>query len=309
MKAMILIAVVVIGIGAVVLWAYSPWRAEDPLVLSGTIEARDVQVGSLVGGRISAVHVDEGASVKAGQLLVSLETDLLDLQIKEQQAQVAQQKAHLALMLAGPRKEELARAHVDWQNAEIDRKRLETLLKEGVIGQEQYDDQATQTKSKLETLEQAQRGNRPEDIDQARGSLAEAVSHLDYLVRQRKETEVTAPADGVIQSFDLRPGDIVGANQPLLNMLETSQLWVRVYVPETKLGLVHMGDQVQIRVDTFKDRTFAGKVVEIREKGEYTPRNIQTIDQRSDQVFGVKVQISPTPELKAGMATLVTLKS
>jgi HlyD family secretion protein len=308
MRLKIVVPIAVLAVGAAVLWAYPRFRRPQPLVLSGSVEARDVQVGSLIGGRVTAVHVDEGATVRKGQLLVSLETDLVDLQTKEQRAQVEQQRAHLALVLAGPRKEELARARVDWQNAETERLRLESLLKQGVIGQEQYDNQAALARTKLETLREAERGSRPEDIEAARAAVAEAESHLGYLERQRQEAEVVSPTDGTIQTFDLRPGDLVAANQPLLDILETSQLWVRVYVPETKLGLVRKGEDVQIRVDTFPNRAFSGKIVEIREKAEYTPRNIQTLDQRSDEVFGVKVLIDSTPDLKPGMAALVSLK-
>jgi HlyD family secretion protein len=308
MKRRLLIPLAAVAVCAAALWAYPRLTRPEPLVLSGSVEARDVQVGSLVGGRVTEVHVDEGQAVKEGQLLVRLETDLLDLQIREQRAQVEQQRAHLAETLAGPRKEETNRARVDWQYADIERKRLAALLQEGVIGQDQYDNQDALTRQKLETYQESARGSRQEDIDAARGAVAEAESHLAYLERQLKETAVISPADGIIQSFDLRPGDIVTANQPVLSLLETSQLWVRVYVPETRLGTVHMGEAAEIRVDTFPQRTFTGKVVEIRENAEYTPRNIQTIDQRNDEVFGVKVQIDPTPDLKPGMASLVTLK-
>jgi multidrug resistance efflux pump len=309
MKAKLLIpAGLAVVVAAAILWAYPRWARPAPLVLSGTIEARDVQVGSLVGGRIQSVQVDEGASVAAGQTLVTLEPDLLDLQIKEQQAQVSQARARLALQLAGPRAEEKARARVDWRNAETERQRLEALLKKGIVAQEEYDNAEANAKMKLEFLQENERGSRQEDIDAARATLGQQESHLAYLLRQRKETVVTAPADGIIQSFSLRPGDLVTANQPVLDLLETSQLWVRVYVPETQMGLVHVGQEASLAVDTFRSRGFPGKIVEIREKGEYTPRNVQTLDQRTDLVFGVKVEIAPTRELKPGMAALVTLK-
>jgi HlyD family secretion protein len=309
MRAKVLLPIVsAIVIAGAILWAYPRWLRPSPLILSGTIEARDVQVGSLVGGRIMAVHVDEGATVVAGQKLVTLEPDLLDIQIQEQRAQIDQARARLALQLAGPRAEEKARARVDWQNAEAERQRLEALLKKGVVAQEEYDRADATAKMKLELVQENERGSRREDIDSARANLAQQESHLAYLVRQRKETVVTAPTDGVIQSFSLRPGDLVAANQPVLNLLETSQLWVRVYVPETEMGLVRMGQEASLAVDTFPRRVFPGKIVEIREKGEYTPRNIQTLDQRTDLVFGVKVAIIPTPELKPGMSALVTLK-
>src|SRR5262249_32056129 len=111
-----------------------------------------------------------------------------------------------------------------------------------------------------------------------------------------------------IQTIDLRPGDLVGANQPVATILEPDQMWVRVYVPEPRLGLVHLGQKARIRVDTFPKREYPGKVVEIRPKGEYTPRNVQTLDQRMDQVFGVKVAIEPTADLKPGMASTVRLE-
>jgi multidrug resistance efflux pump len=84
---------------------------------------------------------------------------------------------------------------------------------------------------------------------------------------------------------------------------------VRVFVPETQMGLVHIGQEASIAIDTFPHRAFHGRVVEIRSQGEYTPRNLQTLDQRSDQVFGVKVRIDPAPELKAGMAAFVHLQT
>ena len=96
-------------------------------------------------------------------------------------------------------------------------------------------------------------------------------------------------------------------NQPVATLLEPNELWVRVYVPETELGHVQVGQAARIRVDSFPQRDFAGRVVEIRHRAEYLPRNVQTLDQRADQVFGVKVAITPAPELKPGMAAFVRL--
>jgi len=107
--------------------------------------------------------------------------------------------------------------------------------------------------------------------------------------------------------MDLRPGDLVAANQPVARMLEPSQLWVRVYVPEPNLGRVRLGQKAALTVDTFPNRPFPGRVVEIRTQSEYTPRNVQTLDQRMDQVFGVKVAIDGSPELRPGMAATVRI--
>jgi multidrug resistance efflux pump len=100
----------------------------------------------------------------------------------------------------------------------------------------------------------------------------------------------------------LRPGDLVSPNQSVAEILESDQLWVRVYVPETELGLVHVDMPVRVRVDTFPNLWFHGRVAAISSQGEYTPRNVQTRAQRAEQVFGVKVLADRDPKLKAGMA-------
>jgi HlyD family secretion protein len=288
-------------------WAFRSSRREKPLVLSGSIEARDAEVGSLVGGRVSSVLVPEGATVRAGQPLVIFETDLGALQISEQRAVVGEKRANLAKMRAGPRSEEVVRARAESENAERERRRLKSLLDEGVIGRQQYDDAATKAKTAQESYRELARGSRVEDIRAAEAALEREEQRLAFLLRQSQEAVVKAPADGIVEALDLRPGDLVAANQPVARILEPSQLWVRVWVPEPSLGRVRVGQKAAISVDTFPGREFPGSVVEIREQGEYTPRNIQTLKQRMDQVFGVKVAVEPTRELKPGMAARVRL--
>ncbi len=308
MKRMLVLALVLILAAG----GFSVYRAlsrrEKPLVLSGTVEARDADVGSLVGGRVAAVRVDEGASVQKGQALVELEPDFLEFQIRSQQGRLAATRADLAKMLRGPRVEELERVRADADHAERERKRLEKLLADGVAPQRDYDAAAAAARIAGETLRERERGNRPEDIDAARAAVAREEGQLAYLERQRQDLTVRAPADGILQTIDLRPGDLVGAGQPVATILEPDQIWVRVYVPEPKLGLVRVGQKARITVDTFPGRAYPGHVVEIRQRGEYTPRNIQTLEQRMDQVFGVKVAIDPNPDVKPGMAAAVELE-
>jgi HlyD family secretion protein len=303
----IVILVVLAVAAAAAFWILRARTREQPLTFSGSIEARDVEVGSLVGGRVASVHVDEGSSVKAGQPLVTLETDLGALQIREQRAVVEQARANLAKVEAGPRREETARARAQADNAERERRRLEALLRQGLIPRQQYDDAATAAKTAAESWRELARGSRVEDVHAAQGALDEADQRLAFLLRQSQEAVVKAPADGVIEALDLRPGDLVGPNQPVARILEPGQLWVRVWVPEPSLGKVHIGQKASITVDSFPGRKFSGKVVDIREQGEYTPRNVQTLKQRMDQVFGVKVAVDPAPELKPGMAAVVQL--
>jgi multidrug resistance efflux pump len=306
-KRAILLVLAILAAAGALGWWLGARKKEKPLLLSGAIEARDVEVGSLLGGRVAKILVEEGSRVSAGQPIVQFETDLVDLQIQQEKAKVEQARANLEKALRGPRVEEIASARAQAQNAERERLRQKTLLEKGVTPQQSYDAAATQAKTSLEALKELERGNRPEDIAAARATLEAEERQLGYLERQRAESVVAVPAAGVIESMDLRPGDLVPANQPVAKMLEPSQLWVRVYVPEPQLGRVHVGQRAALTVDTFPKKEFPGKVVEIRTQSEYTPRNVQTLDQRMDQVFGVKVAIEPSPELKPGMAATVRL--
>ena len=303
----LVVLVLLVAGGAVAWWIYGLRKKEEPLVLSGSIEARDVEVGSLVGGRVATVPVEEGARVRKGDPIVTFETDLGALQIKEQRARVEEMRAQLARVTAGPRREETARARAEAENAERERRRLKALSDEGVIGRQQYEDAATRARVAEESYRELQRGSRAEDIAAARAALDREEQRLAFLLRQSQEAVVHAPADGIVESLDLRPGDLVAPNQPVARILEPGELWVRVWIPEPSLGHVRVGQRAAITVDSFPGRQFPGSVVEIREQGEYTPRNVQTRKQRMDQVFGAKVAIDPTPELKPGMAAEVRL--
>lgn len=304
-KRIVIIILLIAAVGS--LWGFRQYNKQKPVVLSGSIEARDVQVGSLVGGRVMRVLVEEGSKVKKDDPILTLDSSLLDLQIKEQQSVVDQAKANLERVQRGPRSEELNRAKLEWDNADRERKRLESLYQQGVIGRQQLDDASTKAETARQAYRELATGSRREDIQAASAELERQQNRLAYLVRQKEETVVQAPAEGVIETLDLRPGDLVGPNQPVATLIEPDQLWVRVYVPEPKLGLIHVGQRVDITVDTFPNKKFQGKIVEINNQGEYTPRNIQTQEQRMDQVFGVKVEIQPSRELKPGMAATVEL--
>jgi multidrug resistance efflux pump len=280
-------------------------RDEKDHIYSGTIEARDASIGSLMGGRVSEVLIEEGDSVRAGQTLVRFDRYLLDPQIKEQQSRVAQMRANLERVMTGPRREEVERARISYDHAEKERARQEMLLKNGVAAQATYDAAAADAQSAFQQYEELRRGSRTEDTQQARAQLEAEEGKLAMLERQLEESEVRAPASGIIQTMDLRPGDMIAANQPVAVLLESDELWVRVFVPETRLGHVKVGEAVDIAIDTFPKRAFKARVQSVSERAEYTPRNVQTPEQRQDQVFAVRLRLDPSPELKAGMTATV----
>ncbi len=276
-------------------------------VFFGTVEARTVEVGSLVGGRVLAVRIEVGQAVEPAQELLRLESDLLDRQIAEQRARVAEAEATLAKNQRGPRRELIARARIDWEAAERERRRQRRLLGASATTREQYDEAVSKAASQRQAYLEALRGYRREEIRAAAAALDREQARLAYLEQKREELVIRSPIHGRVEVFDLRPGDILAANQAAVTLLERDQLWVRIYVPEPELGWVVLGQRARITVDTFPRHAFRGRVVEIRQQGEYTPRNLQTREQRSDLVFGVKVEVAGEGRLRPGMAATVDL--
>jgi multidrug resistance efflux pump len=306
LKLIVPIALIVVVAAALVVYAQQKRRPKE-IILSGTLEARTVNVGTLVGGRVIRTHIDEGVRVAPGQILVTLEPDTIDRQIAEQRAAIEAANAALEKARRGPRQDEIEKALAIYENAERERRRMEILYRDGVVARQVYDDAATKAKTAKEDLDLLRKGTRPEDIEAARAERERQQAALAVLLKQRAETEVKSTVSGIVQSFGLRPGDVIAPNQTVAEVLEESQLWVRVYLPETELGLVQVGHPVKVRVDTFPDQWFAGHIATIASKGEYTPRNVQTRAQRAEQVFGVKVMVDPNPKLHAGMAAEVDL--
>lgn len=259
-------------------------------------------------------------------------------------------RANLEAVRNWPRPEEIAQARAtlaaaeaDAQNAQAAYQRSERLRATGDIAQQEFDaakyrldnliarrnavkDQlqlllngsrpedvraAEERYRQAQAAEQLVRaGARAEEIQDARAQLAEAQARLDQLNAQIAEGEVRAPVHALVESISVRPGDLVTPNQAIARLLESDQIWVRIYVPEPQLGVIKTGQHARIKVDTFPNRDFEGVVEQINAQGEFTPRNVQSRDERNHQVFGVKVRIDNRDgALKSGMAADVTLET
>lgn len=341
---------------------YAGWfRRDNSLQGSGTVEARNILVGSKVGGRITQVLAREGDTVQPGQVLVtfddkelkaSLEQARADAlkaergyrpeEIAQARAAVAQAKADYELKKNGYRKEDIAaaQAEVDRATAEEARthrdfQRYDSLAQKDLVSRQQRDAAeaswkvaSAQKESAQQKLDQLQRGYRPEEIAAAeanyheaeavyekyqRGSrpedIAAARAALGYQEAQFRERQVVAPSAATVEVLDARPGDLIAPNTPVATLLERDQLYVRIYIPETEIGRVQLGQQADIRVDSFPKQVFHGSVEQINQKAEFLPRNVQTHDDRVHQVFGVKIRVDDSSHrIRAGMAADVTLK-
>ena len=146
----------------------------------------------------------------------------------------------------------------------------------------------------------------PQDVKSAQGMVDAARGRLQQIDVMLDELTIRAPRAARVESLDLRPGDILAPNAPAATLLEPAELYVRIYVPETQIGHVRPGQQVPIAVDSFPGRAFAGRVESVASEGEFSPRNLQTADERADQVFATRVRIEEGADvLRAGMAAFV----
>ena len=274
--------------------------------VSGTIEADEVHVGSRYGGRVQKLLAQEGDSLTNGQIIAELDA-------AELHARRDRMAAQLAELEAGPRKEEIAAAKADWeaQLADLDLARTNAIRSQELFAQNTVSaTERDQTVSRANLLEKTAAaaksrydlllaGTRPEEIAQARAELAE-------LDTQLSEMKISAPSDCTLEVLSVKVGDVLAPNQQVATLI-LPHIWVRVYVPETWLAHIKVGDTAKVQVDGHPGRDFSGVVEQIAREAEFTPRNVQTAEERVKQVFGIKVRLdNSNGDLRAGMSVDVT---
>jgi multidrug resistance efflux pump len=301
---------------------YYPFKKPaEELKYPGVVEIQEVRLGSKIGGRVAEVLVMEGDIVKPGQLLVHFEAPELEAQLKQQEGKLASAEADLLKAKNGPRPEEIRQARSDLASTEADLKlaneeyeRSDRLFRQGTEARSDYDTaranlsrakgRVAANKARLDLL---LAGTRQEDIDIAQANVVEARGKLQEIKANLTEARVVAPERALVEVVAVRKGDLVPANQPVIRVLRTDDLWVRVYVPETQLGKIHLGQEAAITMDVSPERRFTGVVFQISSESEFTPRNVQSVEERRYQVFGVKVRVAdPQGVFKSGMAAEVT---
>jgi HlyD family secretion protein len=288
---------------------WRPFAKQEPLP-SGIIETDEARVASRYGGRVEQVLAQEGDTLTNGQPIVRLDA-------AELYARRRQMMAMLAELEAGPRKEEIAAGKAEWEAqlaqlelARTEHKRAEELFAQKTISETERD-RAASSASALEKSVAAAKarydlllaGTRPERLDLARAQLAETDSQL-------REMTISAPADCVLEVLSVKPGDVLAPNREVATLLLTNHLWVRVFVPQSSLGAIWLGDAASVRADAFPGREFTGVIEQIGRAAEFTPRNVQTAAERIQQVFAVKVRLENLDgQLRAGMSVEVKFSS
>jgi HlyD family secretion protein len=294
----------------------------DILRLPGVVEIQEVRLGSKIGGRVESIHTFEGAMAEANDPLVTFEAPELRAQLEQAQAAQALAEAQLARLEAQPRPEEVpsSAAKVRAQEANLalaqdHYERARDLYQRRAIGAEEFRQWQLGYESAREQLAQAKAdydllkaGAWEPDKAAARATVAQARGRVAELQANLREAEVRAPERVLVEVLSVRKGDLISPNQPIVRVLRADDMWVRIYVPETQLGRLRLNQAVTATIDAYPGRQFAGTVIHIDSESEFTPRNVQSADERRHQVFGVKVHI-PDPQgiFKSGMAAEVSV--
>jgi HlyD family secretion protein len=291
---------------------------------SGTIETTESVISSQVSGKVLQLLMDEGSQVKSGDTLVIIDHETLDLQLKENEASRDIAKSQLDLLVKGSRKEDIIQAEevfnqatANFISARTDLERMEKLIKSNSVTQKQYDDAVSkfdvtqaQLKGAQENFTKIKNIARPEEIVQAKANYEKSLASVDAIKKSIRDCFVLSPINGFIVKKFIEIGETVSMMSSIVKVSDLSKVEVRIYVSETELGKVKLGQKAELSIDSFKDKSYEGKVTFISPEAEFTPKNIQTKDERTKLVFAVKVEIpNPNYELKVGLPADVKIYS
>jgi HlyD family secretion protein len=324
-KRLTIVVPVVLVLAAVVTWLLVRNGGADPgrITASGTVEATEADLGFQVPGRVEEIVPKEGDAVAAGAELARLNTDELVATRDAAAAQLSAAEARLSELRRGSRPQEVAQAEAGVRSARQraddagrDAERTQKLFDGGAVSRQALDKALMAKDLGDATLDQAEQalalvreGPRVETVHAQQAMVEQARANLARTDATLENAVVRAPFAGRVTVRHREPGETVSPGAPVLTLLDPNDRWVRIYVREDEIGRVQVGMGARITSDTYPDRSYQGEVVFIGSEAEFTPRNVQTTEERIKLVYPVKVRIMDDAEfqLKPGIPADVTL--
>lgn len=292
-----------LGLGILAVAGCSRGNPEESLVSSGYVEATQVRLATKIGGTLRSLALKEGDQVAAGQLLAQIDPTDLRLALDTARAERAQAEADLDLRRSGFRREDiaearhaLAQAEAELAGAERELVRFQGLLDSGAGVAKTRDDARTRRDALAaavgaaeDRLRRLESGFRPEEIAASRARLAAADARIAQLEQQIEDTTLTSPLAGVVTEKLVEPGELLGPGTPLLVITDLLDCWLTVYVSEPELGRLRLGREIAVVTDDGQQRT--GRITFIASQAEFTPKNVQTRNERAKLVYKLKIGI------------------
>jgi len=323
-KVIPVVAVLLVAAAAGGWWYLGNSEGQDDsrLILYGNVDIRETDLAFNNSEHIERLLVQEGDRVRTGQLVATLHRERLEAEVAAAEARVAAQRAVVARLEVGSRPEEVrqARANVTaararLSDAQVTFARTRDLSEKELISRQAQDDAQTTLDTARAELEVAQQalalaveGPRAEDIEEARALLTASEAQLALAREVLKDTDLYAPAAGIIRDRLLEPGDMVTPQTPVLTLALTDPVWVRAYASERYLGRLAPGMSAEVSTDSYPGKTYHGWIGFISPTAEFTPKNVETPELRTRLVYQVRVHVcNPQDELRLGMPATVSI--
>lgn len=317
-RKLIVLLLIIVAVASVIYW-YIRFReqvGENMIRISGNIEVTDVEVSFRIQGWVKERPVSEGELIKAGEIVAILDSEELVQEVSQRKAEVKSAEAALYELESGSRPEEIAegeavvsRTMSDLDRLRVDHKRQKELHEKDIISTREYEAvkseyEAAQARYReaMEQLKLLKKGPRQEKIDRARADLERANEALAVAQTRLSYASIFSPISGIILSENVEPGEYVSPGTPVVTIGDLENTWLRAYINETDLGRVKVGHKVHVTTDTYPDKVYEGYISFIASEAEFTPKNVQTEEERVKLVYRVKIEVpNPDMELKPGM--------
>jgi len=288
---------------------------------TGHVEAIEVRVSARVGGRLLKFDPIEGDRLAGGQLLAVVDSVDVVADRDRRAADLATARANLELLQAGSRHEDiaagrasLARAQADLDGAERDLTRMDELLENGAVARQVRDDAATRrdiaaasVAESRASLKRLEAGARAEELSAGRARVAGAEADLAHAKQMVTDAVILAPRGGILSEKLVEAGEMISPGAPLAVLVDLESAWLNVYVPEPDLGRIRIGQPARVTTDDGQTRN--GTVSFIAPEAEFTPKNVQTRDERVKLVYRIKIALENKDEMfKPGMPAEAVLE-
>ena len=298
-------------------------KPQSHIRLSGTVEVNTVKIVPLMGGRITELSIEEGNDVKEGDLVARIDCTELELQLKQADAAVKGANAKLKLLEKGARKEDIRymrqtmkQAKISLAKLEKDKKTSESLLQSGAVPQKQVDDLESAHSMASAQLAAAQqqyskllKGARPEEIEAALSMVEQAEVMVEVVRQKLTHCELWAPASGTVMYKLAEQGEVAAPGIPVGIIADLSQVEVKGFVAEKDLGFVKIGGRALVYIDSLPSKPIKAKITYVASEAEFTPKNIQTHEERVKTMYEIRVSVDNTKGmLKSGMPADIVIK-
>ncbi|MGD9592429.1 MAG: secretion protein HlyD [Candidatus Berkiella sp.] len=296
----------------------------NKIILHGNVDIRQVELGFRISGRLETMHFEEGDLVKKGDILATVDKAPYRHDVDNLKAQVLAAAANLSKLNTGNRPQEIQEAialvnqqQATYENTEKIFNRKKDLLQKNYASKQEYDDAFAaqkEARAKLKTAQEAlkliKEGFRVEDIEAANAQLDAIKAQLAIAEIKLHDTDLVAPNDGVILTRIQEPGAILSIGSPVYSLSLINPVWVRAYVSETNLGRIKPGMKALVYTDSEPDKPYQGHIGFISPVAEFTPKNIETKELRTDLVYRLRIIVNDKDGfLKQGMPVTAIIQS